>query len=294
MAKTLRKNKISLLCLIIFLLLMGLNVLQDFGWLPLRNWGVMLVYALVFFLPMLLYVKLRGRKGREMMRLHRLPVKYLPFTIAISIAICLICGVLNVLGYVVFSSWSTAGQSTALFDFTTQNPLVLFLTMVLLPAVTEELLLRGIALSEYEQYGTTRAVLLTALIFALFHANPVQMLSLFVAGLCYALLTLLFDSVWPALIAHMLNNGAALLLSYYNEYVTYILEDTLFVIFAVIAIFLILIGVLKMLEKVISERGSRGKLRYLHRRSKNSPWKSISLWLFAAGCILKMVFTYFI
>ncbi len=294
MAKRTCQNRISVLCLIIFLLLAALSILQHFGWLPLRNWGVMLVYALVFFLPMLLYVKRRGKKGKEMMRLRGLPVKYIPFTIGISVAICMICGILNVLGYLAFSSWSTAGQNTALFDFTTQNPLVLFLTMVLLPAVTEELLLRGIALSEYEQYGTARAVVLTALIFALFHANPVQMLSLFVAGICYALLTLLFDSIWPALMAHMLNNGAALLLSYYNNYLTYILEDPLFLIFAVIAIFLILIGVLKMLEKVISDRGSRGKLRYLHRRSKKSPWRSISLWIFAAGCILKMMATYFI
>ena len=287
-----RKNKISLLCLIILALLLALSTLQHFGWLKLRNWGVMLVYAFIFIIPMLIYIKKSGKKAKSIMRLQSLPVKYIPFTLLMGVAICLICGLLNVLGAVVFTSVNTTVQPTALVGFSSQNPLVLLLTMVLLPAVTEELLLRGVALSEYEQYGSVRAVVITSLIFALFHANPITMLSLFVAGMCFGVLTLLFDSVWPALIAHILNNLVALMISYHQDYITYILEDTLFVIFIIAILFLILIGVLKMLEKVIAERGNHGKLRYVKRRSKASPWSSISLWLFVAGCILKMVFTY--
>ncbi len=294
MGKTKRKTKVSLLCLIILILLLTLSVLQHFDLFKLRNWGVMLIYVLIFFVPMLIYAKTSGRKTGSLLRLHKLPVKYLPFTILMGVAICLICGLLNILGAVIFSSVSTGTQPTALVDFTSQNPFVLFLTMVLLPAVTEEFLLRGIALSEYEQYGTVRAVILTALIFALFHANPVTMLSLFVAGICFGILTLLFDSVWPALIAHLLNNLAALLIAYHQEYITYILDDTIFVILMVAAIFLLLIGVLKMLEKVIAARGKNGRLRYYKRRTKPSPWRSVALWLFVAGCVAKMVFTYII
>ncbi|MBQ6947171.1 MAG: CPBP family intramembrane metalloprotease [Clostridia bacterium] len=294
MANTKRKTKVSALCLIILVCLLALSAVQHFDLLKLRNWGVMLIYVLVFFLPMLIYTKTTGRKGKNLLRMRSVSVKYLPFIFLIGIAICLICGLLNILGAVVFTSVSTGVQPTALVDFTSQNPLVLFLTMVLLPAVTEEFLLRGIALSEYEQYGTVRAVMITSLIFALFHANPVTMLSLFVAGICFGVLTLLFDSVWPALIAHLLNNLAALLIAYHHDYITYILNDTLFIIFVVAAIFLLLIGVLKMLEKVIDQRGKNGKLRYYKRRTKDSPWRSICLWLFVAGCVAKMIFTYII
>ncbi len=294
MTKSAPKNKISLLCLIIFLMLVCLSLLQKFGLLPLRNWGVMLVYGLIFFLPMLIYTKTRGRKAKEIMRLKKVDVKYFPFILLMGISVCLICGLLNVFGYMLYGNQTTTDQPTALFDFSTQNPLVLLLTMVILPAVTEELLLRGIALSEYEHYGTLRAVLITSLIFALFHANPISMLSLFVAGLCYAVLTLLFNSVWPALIAHLMNNLAALLISYHKEYISYILDDAIFVIVVIVVVFLLLIATLKLLEKVIAERGKRGKLKYLHRRSKQSPWRSISLWIFAAGCITKMLLSYFL
>jgi len=294
MAKNFTKNQVARLCLTVLILLLVLSFLQQMGWLPLRNYGVVIVYLLIFLLPTLIYVKRRKRKMGEMLRLKGIKFKYLPFTVVISVAICLICGVLNILGYMVFSSLAATDQPTAMFDFSTQNPLMLILTMVILPAVTEELLIRGVVLSEYEQYGTARAVILSALIFALFHANPMHFFSLLVAGICYGLLTLLFDSVWPALIAHLFNNGTALLLYYNKNYVSYILEDTIFLIILLVAVFLILILALKMLEKIISERGSKGKLRVLKRRSAKSPYRSVCLWLFVLGCVVKAVFTYII
>ncbi len=294
MAKNFTKNQVARLCLAVLVLLMVLSFLQQMGWLPLRNYAVVAIYLLIFLLPMIIYIKRRGRKAREMLRLHALRIKYIPFTVVISIAICLICGVLNILGYMVFSSLTAADQPTAMFDFSTRNPLMLVLTMVVLPAVTEELLIRGVVLSEYEQYGTARAVMLSAVIFALFHANPMHFLSLLVAGVCYGLLTLLFDSVWPALIAHLFNNSAALLLYYNKDYISYMLEDPLFLIILLVAVFLIMILALKMLEKIISERGSKGKLRVLHRRSTRSPYRSVCLWLFVIGCVVKAVFTYII
>ncbi len=293
MAKNYIKNQVMRLCLAVFVLLMVLNFLQHMNLLPLRNYGVVIIYLLIFLLPTLIYVKRRDRKTKEMLRVHRLSIKYIPFTVVISIAICLICGVLNVLGYMVFGSFVAEQQPTAMFDFSTQNPLMLVLTMVVLPAVTEELLMRGVVLGEYEQYGTTRAVMLSALIFALFHANPVHFVSLLVAGICYGLLTLLFDSVYPALIAHLFNNSAALLLFYKKDYVSYMLEDPLFLIFLLVAVFAVLVLALKMLEKIIAERGNKGKLRVLRRRSAHSPYKSVCFWLFVGGCVVKMVLTYF-
>ena len=74
-----------------------------------------------------------------------------------------------------------------------------------------------------------------ALLFALFHTNPVQIPSLFVAGVCYGVLTLLFGSIWPAIIAHAINNGIAVLLAKYNDFIRYILQDRLFIIIAIVA-----------------------------------------------------------
>lgn len=286
------KNRIAWLLLLILALLLGLSVVQQMGWLKIRNLQVMAIYLLIFLVPTLVYVKLRNKKCRSAMRLNPVSPRHWPAVLVVSVALCLICGVLNIVGYMVFQTISASDHPTSMLTFSSPNIVVLSLTMVILPAVTEEVLIRGVALGEYEQYGTGRAVLLTSLIFALFHANPIHFLSLFVAGVSYAMLTLLFDSIYPALAAHLLNNAVALLLYYYKDYFTYILGDAIFLIFAIIAVFLILIAALKLLEGVIDQRAARGKLRYMQARTPKSPYTSVPLILFAVGCIAKMVWTY--
>ncbi len=284
------KNRIALLCLIIFLLLAALAVVQDLSLLRIRGIGVIGIYALIFLLPMAIYLKIGKKKTSAALRLHAMPVRFLPHVLVLSVAICMICGALNVVGYTIFHALRETDNPTAMVSFT-GSPLTLALTMVVLPAVTEEFLFRGLALGEYESCGTTRAVLVTSLIFALFHANPIHLLSLFVAGICYAVLTKLFDSVWPAVIAHLLNNAAALLLYTHSDYVTFILSDTIFVIFAIVVIFLVLALAMKLLEKIVDARGKNGKLRFVTPASGKSVW-SFYLLVFALGCIAKMVYTY--
>lgn len=288
------KNRISFLCLVIFLMLLGLSLLQDLGWLRVSNLGVMIIYALIFFLPLIIYARLSHQKTTHLLKMRSINFKYIPFVLVISVAICLICGMLNIVGYVWFQGLKTTDNPTGMMSFASQNPLVLVLTMVILPAVTEELLLRGAVLGEYETYGSVTAVMLSSAIFALFHANPMHLLSLFVAGICYGSLTLLFRSVYPAMIAHLLNNGVALFLYQHNQYIAYIFSDALFVIFAIVMIFAILILALRMSESVIGEIGKRGKLKYKQKNKGQAPIHSISLLLFAIGCIAKMVYTYFI
>jgi membrane protease YdiL (CAAX protease family) len=77
--------------------------------------------------------------------------------------------------------------------------------------VMEELLFRGVMLRGLlRRWPGPHAVLLTALIFALFHANPWQFVAPLVLGLFFGWLTLRSGSLWPAIFAHALNNATAL------------------------------------------------------------------------------------
>ena len=158
-----------------------------------------------------------------------------------------------------------------------------------------DLLLRGLVQGEYEKYGVTIGVLLTALLFALFHTNPLQIPALFVAGCCYGVLTAMFRSVWPAIFAHAVNNGIALLIARQSEFIRYILQDQLFVIFVVLGCFLILIFTLKMLETASAELlGKSGRLKKSARSlAYGDPLMSPWLWIFFVLCIGKMVYNGF-
>ena len=89
----------------------------------------------------------------------------------------------------------------------------LLLTAAVLPAVVEELFFRGALLSALEPYGTWPALLLSSLAFALIHGNLYNLAGPLAAGMIYGYMTYALDSVWPAIFAHLLNNGLSLALS---------------------------------------------------------------------------------
>ena len=92
---------------------------------------------------------------------------------------------------------------------TTENPFLLLLFSVLLPAITEELFCRGIVLRALRPYGTTTAVILSSFVFAFLHSDPFAIMYAFCAGIVLGSLTLYTHSVLPAMFLHFTVNATA-------------------------------------------------------------------------------------
>lgn len=92
--------------------------------------------------------------------------------------------------------------------------LSLFL-IALLPAIGEEVLMRGGVLSALTSRGAVFGVFISALLFALLHANPLQTAYQFCLGAVLAVLFLLSGSLVPCVIVHFLNNLFSLLMTAY-------------------------------------------------------------------------------
>lgn len=288
-------KEISLLLLTVLCLLLGLSFCRQ--WLPAFDPPLTaLVYVVVYLIPVWVYKRTHRYKARAALRLKWVHPRHWPFIVMFGLSICLLCSLIN-LGCSAFARGVlhlSYGNAT-IVDLSSTNPATLLFIGVLLPAFFEELLLRGLVQSEYEKYGVTIGVLLTALLFALFHTNPVQIPALFVAGVCYGVLTLLFGSIWPAIAAHAINNGIAVLLAKYNDFIRYILQDRLFIIIAIVACFLILIITLKLLETTVDRLLGKGKKLKKSTRALayGDPLMSPWLWFFVILCIAKMVYNGF-
>lgn len=80
--------------------------------------------------------------------------------------------------------------------------------VVVAPGVSEELLFRGLVFTGlYVYQGPRLAVGGTALFFALVHFNPWQLPGLFLLGALLGLLVYWTHSIYPAILAHMVNNA---------------------------------------------------------------------------------------
>lgn len=106
-------------------------------------------------------------------------------------------------------------------DFLRTDGIIWFglLNIALIPAICEEVLFRGYILRAFEKsWGPITAVLISGLIFGLFHIQLGNIFPLATLGVVLALMTWLSGTLWPAVIAHFINNGAAVLVgSQYPE-----------------------------------------------------------------------------
>lgn len=88
------------------------------------------------------------------------------------------------------------------------SPVGAFLALVVVAPLTEELFFRGFILRAFlRRYSVATAILLSALLFAIGHANPWQFLSAAVGGLLLAWLYWRAGSLLPCFLAHASFNG---------------------------------------------------------------------------------------
>lgn len=100
---------------------------------------------------------------------------------------------------------------------TTDDPwrmLWLLVLVSLTPAFCEEFLFRGVILSSFRsRWAPSLAVLLSAVVFGIFHMAPFRFLPTMWLGILLAWVVVETRSIWVAVVLHFLNNGLILLLT---------------------------------------------------------------------------------
>ena len=121
------------------------------------------------------------------------------------------------------------------------------LAIAVIGPVLEELLFRGaITKALLQQYSPTKAILLSALLFGVFHINPAQILPAFLIGILFAWTYYKTASLIPCILMHILNNSLSVFLStkYPEAENMSDLMDTTSYLIAIFVAVLILAGVI--------------------------------------------------
>ncbi len=80
------------------------------------------------------------------------------------------------------------------------------LATAILPAIIEELVIRGVVMQPLRRFGDTFAVVASAFVFAIMHGNMVQVPYTMSAGIFFGYLVVKTGSLWPAIVLHFINN----------------------------------------------------------------------------------------
>ena len=91
------------------------------------------------------------------------------------------------------------------------------LTIALLPAIFEELLFRGVIFNAFnKKYGMYIAIIVSALLFGVYHMNWLQGINAFILGLALAYIYLKSNSLFVPILFHFINNLISVLMDYYS------------------------------------------------------------------------------
>jgi len=75
--------------------------------------------------------------------------------------------------------------------------------------ICEEVFFRGTIMPSFEKHGAVPALVLSALLFSLFHVSFVNFFSIFILGLIIGLVVMKTGSLWGGILYHIFNNGIA-------------------------------------------------------------------------------------
>jgi len=89
--------------------------------------------------------------------------------------------------------------------------------IAVVPAICEEFLFRGYLMQNIKQNNSKRfAIILSSLLFAIIHLNPIGFIQIFILGLYLGILFYTTRSIIPAILMHFLNNFITILsVNYY-------------------------------------------------------------------------------
>jgi membrane protease YdiL (CAAX protease family) len=107
---------------------------------------------------------------------------------------------------------SQEGQYEMILNFLMTDGVIVYalIAIAVIPSVCEEILFRGYILRAFEKsWGIIVAILISGLFFGLFPLQAANLIPLATLGIILAVMTWLSGSIWPAIFAHFINNGMA-------------------------------------------------------------------------------------
>jgi len=203
-------NTLTLILAIIFLTI-GFNIQEKYGF-----WGTFITEIVIVLIPAVLIASTGNIK--EVLKIKKTPAINILKTIIVTIlaypVILLLNGIfLSLLSN--FIEYKNFPMEVMLQNVPIGNYLIF---MCLVPAICEEVFFRATLTNSYNVYGVKFSIVCSAVVFALFHFDIQNFVAPFFLGLLFSTLIELTGSIYPAIVAHFVNNVIAVLSArYLNE-----------------------------------------------------------------------------
>jgi len=208
----------------------------------------------IILIPPIYFLTVKQKPILKSLRIKLISIKTYKYSFIFSLGILII---IDALDRIIHSIIPTPDYIIDLGHImqpaSTLGYIFLFLAVVVVAPIGEEILFRGFLQKFLEEYwkDITRAVLVTSLFFAMIHFNPFWTIQIYLLGVVLGFLSWKTKSVIPSIILHSLNNGTAYILSIFNDFdINIYLKNGIIPIFFILLAFYFIFISLNGLDKI--------------------------------------------
>lgn len=234
-----------LLCLIVSALLIGSRYI-DISQIDRGDniyLSLVVIQLVIFILPTIFYVRLKGRKFTSHLNLKFFGPRKFVFILFSFLALvlggCIIKLILFACGYSSESYSLYQNYIASGGDFL--QTVYKVVAIAVLPAICEEFLFRSAILTDYMSAGCgiASSIFLSSLLFSMLHFNFAQFPVYLFSGIVLAAVTMITQSVFAAMLVHMLNNISSLFFESFLVKLMKVTDSMLLFVFVLVVLFLI-------------------------------------------------------
>ena len=180
--------------------------------------GLIITEYLIILLPTVLIIVIRnsivgGSSLKRVLRLNPISIKQAVLIPIITIFCYPIAVFFNYIGILIISRFGSIKPTPIPVPQGALDLLVALFVVSISAGICEEVMFRGFMMKAYEKIGVKKAIIITSILFGVFHFNPQNLLGPIFLGGVFAILLIKTNSIYSAILSHAVNNAFALFLS---------------------------------------------------------------------------------
>lgn len=182
-------------------------------------WGYLLqaIFMNIAFVLVFVWYARRIKKQDLIKEPTSNTLKYVGKCILIGVVtLFLLSGILNYFQLFVDKLGFTSSSLTYKLN-SPKNYIISLISLALIPAVCEELIFRGVLVNTLKHKGKMFAIILSSIMFSIFHFSPSQLIYPMCFGLILGIVYLRTNNILFPIILHFINNALSISIQYFGN-----------------------------------------------------------------------------
>lgn len=176
--------------------------------------GILITEYILILLPNLIFLKVRKLSLKKVLKLNRLSIKQMVYILFIMLFAYPVAVFLNFIMIAMVTSISEAMPIGVPIPENFKDYIFALFVVAIAPGICEEVMFRGTLQSAYSKFGEKKGLIITSILFGVFHFNLLNLLGPMFLGLVLGIVLIKTNSLYGSILGHILNNGFAMTIGY--------------------------------------------------------------------------------